>query len=82
MNPWNDFVEHHPAAHPLQTCGWAELKGRFGWQFETVTHEDGQGAPQAGALVLFRRMAGLTLAYTPRGPLTDWRNRTQTASLL
>jgi peptidoglycan pentaglycine glycine transferase (the first glycine) len=40
------------------------------------------GTILAGALVLFRKVAGLTLAYVPKGPLTDWRDRALTDRLL
>ena len=79
---WDAFVEAHPDPHILQTSGWAALKARFGWEAERVTLVDGAGTVQAGAEVLFRRVAGLTIAYVPRGPLTDWDNAILTRQLL
>ena len=84
---WDAFVQHHPAAHLLQLSGWGALKQRFGWDAERVamasTVEPG-ALPQicAGALLLFRRAAGLTLGYAPRGPLVDWHDRSQTTVVL
>ncbi len=54
----------------LQTPLWGQLKAEFGWSYELVTSPAGGG----GALMLYRalplRMG--TLAYVPRGPVTDW----------
>jgi peptidoglycan pentaglycine glycine transferase (the first glycine) len=66
---WDAFVAAHPAGHLLQTTAWGRLKSAFGWSAEVVR------APNAasGALVLYRRLPlGLSLAYVPRGPVTDW----------
>jgi len=63
---WDAFVQAHPSGHLLQTSAWGRLKSDYGWQAETVQ------AGEAGALVLFRRAMGLTLAYIPRGPLLRW----------
>ncbi len=68
-NGWETFVHAHPHGHILQTSAWGRLKSEYGWQAETVQ------AGAAGALVLFRRLRGLTLAYVPRGPLADWTNQ-------
>ncbi|MBP7964570.1 MAG: peptidoglycan bridge formation glycyltransferase FemA/FemB family protein [Caldilineaceae bacterium] len=79
---WDAFVDAHPAGHLLQTSAWGELKSRFGWRAEPVAVADGSGDLVAGSLLLYRKMAGLTLAYAPKGPLTDWGNRPQTDALL
>jgi peptidoglycan pentaglycine glycine transferase (the first glycine) len=79
---WDAFVAQHATPHILQTGGWAALKARFGWEAERVALVDRAGAIQAGAEVLYRRVAGLTLAYVPRGPLTDWADPIMTGRLL
>jgi peptidoglycan pentaglycine glycine transferase (the first glycine) len=79
---WDGFVRSHPAAHLLQTSGWGALKGRFGWRSERVVLPGPDGTPVGGALVLYRRVAGLTLAYVPRGPLTDWTDIAHTEALI
>ena len=79
---WDAFVAAHPQAHILQTEGWGALKSGFGWWQRTVTVRAADGTIQAGALVLFRRVAGLTLAYVPQGPLTDWGDADLTQRLL
>lgn len=78
---WDRFVKSHPSAHLLQSSGWGKLKGRFGWRSEIVTIPGADGRPCAGALVLYRRVAGLTMAYVPRGPLTDWDDPSLTGAL-
>lgn len=72
---WNTFLQAHPESHILQTSAWARLKASHGWGAEFVQSE------RAGALVLFRRVRGLTLAYVPRGPVADWNDRAQLAQL-
>lgn len=79
---WDQFVGAHPAAHLLQTHGWGCLKQQFGWRQEGVALLDDRGQVQAGALLLLRRAAGLTIAYVPKGPLTDWHDRALTTELL
>ncbi|MEZ4729472.1 MAG: peptidoglycan bridge formation glycyltransferase FemA/FemB family protein [Caldilineaceae bacterium] len=79
--PWDHFVDAHPAAHLLQTSRWGQLKAQFGWQEEGVALLDEQGQVQAGSLLLLRRVAGLTLAYAPKGPLTNWTDQALTATL-
>ncbi|MBX2998114.1 MAG: peptidoglycan bridge formation glycyltransferase FemA/FemB family protein [Caldilineaceae bacterium] len=79
---WDAFVDAHPQAHILQTSGWGSLKSAFGWWSRIVTISGTNGSIQAGALMLFRKVAGLTLAYIPKGPLTDWHDRELTARLL
>ncbi len=76
MAGWDEFVQAHPESHILQTSAWGRLKSAYGWQAETVQ------AGQAGALVLFRRVRGLTLAYVPRGPVANWANRPEITALL
>jgi peptidoglycan pentaglycine glycine transferase (the first glycine) len=69
---WDRFVAAHPAGHLLQTSRWGALKGAFDWRSRCVVLRDGNGRLVAGAQVLLRRAAGLTLAYVPRGPVVDW----------
>ncbi len=78
---WDAFVAQHPHAHILQSHGWGVLKSRFGWRSRTVGLADADGL-RAGALVLLRSLPGLTLAYVPKGPLTDWHDPDLTRSLL
>ncbi|MBI3960014.1 MAG: peptidoglycan bridge formation glycyltransferase FemA/FemB family protein [Chloroflexi bacterium] len=79
---WDAFVENHPQATFLQLSSWGELKSAFDWSSRIVTLTDGPGQMRAGAQLLFRRVAGLTFAYVPRGPLTDWQDGETTSALL
>ena len=69
---WDEFVRAHPRGHILQTSAWGRLKADY-----RLASRNGSGGP-AGALVLFRRVRGLTLAYVPRGPLADWNDHAAT----
>ncbi|MGH2538212.1 MAG: lipid II:glycine glycyltransferase FemX [Candidatus Promineifilaceae bacterium] len=80
---WDAFVADHPHGSILQTSRWARLKSRFGWRSRRVwLRQDGRLA--AGAQLLMRSAAlGLIrVAYTPHGPLLDWRNQELTAVML
>jgi lipid II:glycine glycyltransferase (peptidoglycan interpeptide bridge formation enzyme) len=79
---WDHFVNTHPSAHLLQTSGWGRLKQQFGWRDEGIALLDSAGQVQAGALLLLRQVAGLTIAYSPKGPLTNWHDRPLTQELL
>ncbi|MFN8486463.1 MAG: peptidoglycan bridge formation glycyltransferase FemA/FemB family protein [Caldilineaceae bacterium] len=79
---WDAFVASHPAAHILQTSAWGALKGQFEWRPGRVALQATDKTIQAGSLLLYRRVWGLTLAYAPKGPLTNWQDRSQTNALL
>ncbi|MEZ4676007.1 MAG: peptidoglycan bridge formation glycyltransferase FemA/FemB family protein [Caldilineaceae bacterium] len=79
---WDAFVLAHPHGHLLQTSAWGNLKARFGWRDGGVALFDDNNQVCAGALLLYRRVGPLTLAYAPKGPLTDWHDHTLTAELL
>jgi lipid II:glycine glycyltransferase (peptidoglycan interpeptide bridge formation enzyme) len=66
---WDVFVDAHPTGSLLQRSGWGELKAGFGWRARRVAVIDGGGRIVAGALLLIRSRFGLSVAYTPRGPL-------------
>lgn len=66
---WDAFVATHPWGSLLQGAAWGELKARFGWEYRRVAVADSAGRLLAGAQILLRRSFGLSVAYTPRGPL-------------
>ncbi|RRR77131.1 MAG: peptidoglycan bridge formation glycyltransferase FemA/FemB family protein [Candidatus Viridilinea halotolerans] len=66
---WDAFVQAHPHGNLLQQSHWGELKAGFGWRVRHLAVCDGHGALLAGAQLLLRSRYGLSLAYTPRGPL-------------
>jgi len=79
---WDQFCTTHPDGHLLQSTAWGALKSRFGWSDERIALYE-KDEIQAGAQVLFRPiLAGLTLAYVPKGPLVDWQDEQQCQSLL
>jgi lipid II:glycine glycyltransferase (peptidoglycan interpeptide bridge formation enzyme) len=79
---WDALVQRSPLGHPLQSSAWGRLKARFGWRRQIVALTSSDGCPQAGSLLLFRRVAGLSMAYAPKGPLTNWQEPAQTRTLL
>ncbi|RME58494.1 MAG: peptidoglycan bridge formation glycyltransferase FemA/FemB family protein, partial [Caldilineae bacterium] len=79
---WDAFVCGHAHAHFLQLDAWGRLKSRFGWSSQRVCLNGEGGRPCGGVQVLFRRVAGITLAYAPRGPLVDWSDPASTEALL
>jgi len=73
---WNDFVAGHPEGHLLQSYEWGEFKRLHDWpSLRVIITEPGSERILAGAQVLFRHMAGLSIAYIPKGPVVDWDNR-------
>jgi lipid II:glycine glycyltransferase (peptidoglycan interpeptide bridge formation enzyme) len=67
--------------HVLQSSQWGHLKERFGWQVARVAIKD-QGQWLAGAQILFRSLGPQTIAYVPKGPVTDWADAEVTQTLL
>jgi len=65
---WDAFVCQDPRGHLLQTWAWGELKKGFGW-FPLRLLITADGAPIAGAQVLYRQLGPLRIAYIPKGPI-------------
>lgn len=72
---WDSFVAGHPQGSLLQQSGWGELKAGFGWRARRLAVLGPDGVPVAGALLLLRSRYGLSVAYTPRGPLLSGDDR-------
>ncbi|MBN1316197.1 MAG: peptidoglycan bridge formation glycyltransferase FemA/FemB family protein [Anaerolineales bacterium] len=86
ISVWNAFVSRHPYGHLLQTEEWANFKSRFGWEEQFVSLGDEQDF-QAGAHILYRWFPSraiplVSMAYTPKGPVVDWRNSDQVRQVL
>jgi len=74
---WNNFVATSPYGHILQSWEWGEIKSHSGWKALRVALRDGDQI-RAAAQVLLRTLPyGLgRLAYVPKGPVLDYRDRT------
>lgn len=60
----------------MQSYAWGEFKQQHRWPAQRVLVTDtATGQPLAGAQVLYREVAGLALAYIPKGPVVDWQDR-------
>ena len=80
---WDAFVTGHPSGHLLQSYGWGDFKNRHNWpSIRVIVTEPGSDRILAGAQVLFRHIAGFSVAYIPRGPVVDWDNRPLVETLL
>jgi len=80
---WDDYILEN-GGHPLQLWGWGDLKAAHGWKayrfYLTNDEEKAIGAVQ----LLIRRLPWPlhSLAYVPRGPVVDERNREELLSEL
>ena len=73
---WNNQLAAHNG-HLLQSRPWGELKSSFGWTAHRIQTGD------AAAQILFKRLPlGFTIAYIPKGPVTDGNNPLQCRKLL
>ena len=75
-NAWDALVGRI-GGHPLQTWPWGALKQRFGWRPVRIATQDDRAAAQ----ILFRPLAGLSVAYVPRGPALSGTDDTDDALL-
>lgn len=63
---WNQFLQHHPNAHLLQTGEWGELKSAFGWKPIRIL------SGEAGVQILFRKLPlGFTIGYIPKAVIGE-----------
>ncbi|NTU86039.1 MAG: aminoacyltransferase [Chloroflexales bacterium] len=66
---WDAFVAGHPQGSLLQQSSWGDLKAGAGWRARRLAVLGADGRLVAGASLLLRSQYGLSVAYTPRGPL-------------
>lgn len=73
---WDDFVLENNG-HPSQLWGWGEVKSVHGWQADRLFLYDSDEEVIGAAQVLIRHLPWpfRSLAYVPRGPITDKNNR-------
>lgn len=80
---WDAFNDAHPHGHLLQTSAWAALKSAHGWRVLRTTSADSHGATLGGAQILHRNLKFFgRIAYAPRGPVVDWRDRAAAHAVL
>jgi peptidoglycan pentaglycine glycine transferase (the first glycine) len=61
LSEWNQYLQHHPNTHLLQTGEWGELKSVFGWKPVRIVNGE------AGVQILFRKLPlGFTIGYIPK----------------
>jgi lipid II:glycine glycyltransferase (peptidoglycan interpeptide bridge formation enzyme) len=72
---WDDYALENNC-HPLQLWGWGDVKSANGWKAERLQLLDNDKVVGA-AQVLIRRLPRplKSLAYIPRGPITNEENR-------
>jgi lipid II:glycine glycyltransferase (peptidoglycan interpeptide bridge formation enzyme) len=70
---WDDLVVATGRPHILQTVAWSNVKAATGWSTQRYVIGDDEGGERVGiAQVLTKRLPlGITVAYTPRGPLVE-----------
>ena len=74
---FNNFVEHAPKSHILQSWEWGEVKGQGEWIPYRLLVENEVKEPVAAISILARRIPvlGKLIFYAPRGPVGDWHNQ-------
>lgn len=80
---WDDYILEN-GGHPLQLWGWGELKSAHNWKaYRFFLHSNDENIVGA-AQVLTRRLPWplRSLAYVPRGPVVDEKNRLELLSEL
>ncbi|GKX28997.1 lipid II:glycine glycyltransferase [Vallitalea longa] len=70
------FNEKHPNGHALQSIEWGNFKSMGEWTKELVGLEDDNGDLQASAMLLRRKLPGLSryILYAPRGYVLDYND--------
>jgi len=79
---WEKFALRQEG-HLLQSWGWGELKGLFGWEADRLAAWDEASKGLLGAAqVLTRRLPLGSMAYVPKGPVADPKDRETWVRLL
>jgi len=72
---WDEFIVSR-GGHLLQAWGWGDFKSRFGWLAHRLALGDQKsGEVRGAAQVLVRRLPLGSMAYVPKGPVADPRDR-------
>ena len=76
----DSFVAGDSMVSLLQSSSWAKVKDNWDHEYCAI-YKDGQLA--GTAVMLFKPIkAGYTMAYIPRGPVMDWKDRELAAAFL
>lgn len=73
LETWDETLLSLPTPHVLQSAGWGEFKGRWGWLTSRYVLQRGDRSPRAAAQILRRPLSRLpwAIAYVPKGPVAD-----------
>lgn len=72
-NMHNQFVERHPAGDLMQMTGWGEVKQAMGWRCRRVAIAEDEQLVGSVQILFFPVLGtGYTIAYIPRGFVTDY----------
>ena len=82
LQEYTSFVWNHPKGHWLQAPEWGEVKKQ--WKWEGIIVRDSEGKIAGVMSVLIRRITGIgvTMMYSPRGPVCDLHNEEVFAQLI
>jgi lipid II:glycine glycyltransferase (peptidoglycan interpeptide bridge formation enzyme) len=80
---WNGFVSRWPSFALMQSFEWGTFKKAQNWKVIRLAIEQ-HGQLVAGAQMLIKALPLklASIAYIPRGPLVDWKDREITTALL
>jgi peptidoglycan pentaglycine glycine transferase (the first glycine) len=80
---WDDYVLEN-GGHPLQLSGWGDVKSAHGWSAYRLLAYNLDEAIIGGAQVLIKHLPWplKSLAYIPRGPISETNNREELLSSL
>ena len=74
---WDEYVLEHDG-HPLQLWGWGDVKSAHGWSaYRLMGETDDKIIGTAQVLIRKLPQPFRSLAYIPRGPVTDANSRTE-----
>lgn len=72
---YEQFCQNHPCGSFTQSTRWFDVK--YNWGGEVLVVRDNEGNIAAGCVVLIKKLPvlGVSLLYTPRGPVCDYENK-------
>lgn len=75
---WDDYILEY-GGHPLQLWGWGDVKEAHGWRASRLFMFDEEEKKVGAVQLLVRKLPQpfRSLAYVPRGPITDSSRRVE-----